>query len=58
MSVRAHDTLNRIDTVRVRKAEKEALEATKEGGVMKRQLKRKHDDAEIKDTAQYDAGAF
>lgn len=37
----AYETLKRIDIVRVRKAEKEALDATKEGRVMKRQLNRK-----------------
>lgn len=52
VSKNTYVTLNRIDTVRVRKAEKEALEATKEGRVMNRQLKRRHDDAKTKDTAQ------
>lgn len=58
VSKTTYETLKRIDVVRVRKAEKEALVATKEGRVMKRQLKRKHDDAEITDTAQYGAGTF
>lgn len=58
VSKNTYDSLKRIDSVRVRKAEKEALEATKEVRVKKRQLKRKLDDTEDQDRGQYSGGAF